>query len=34
MASVTLPDGQVMALSGEQDPKNVLRLLAAGAARD
>jgi phosphatidylglycerol lysyltransferase len=34
MASVTLPDGQVMALSGEQDPKNVLRLLAAGAAGD
>ena len=30
MAAVTLPDGMVMALAGDQDPKRVLRLLTAG----
>jgi len=34
MAAVTMPDGRVMALSGDQDPKRVLRLLADGAAGD
>ena len=34
MASVTLPDGRAMALSGDQDPQKVLRLLAAGGAGD
>ncbi|HEY8612098.1 MAG TPA: phosphatidylglycerol lysyltransferase domain-containing protein [Roseomonas sp.] len=34
MASVTMPNGLVMALSGDQDPKNVLRLLSTGAAGD
>jgi len=34
MASVTLPNGLVMALSGDQDPKKVLRLLSTGAAGD
>ncbi|WP_424139231.1 phosphatidylglycerol lysyltransferase domain-containing protein [Roseomonas chloroacetimidivorans] len=34
MASVSMPDGTVMALAGDQDPKRVLRLLAEGAAGD
>ncbi|MFC7738347.1 phosphatidylglycerol lysyltransferase domain-containing protein [Roseomonas sp. GCM10028921] len=34
MASVRLPNGVLMALSGEQDPQKVLRLLSAGAAGD
>ncbi|MCR0984764.1 phosphatidylglycerol lysyltransferase domain-containing protein [Roseomonas populi] len=34
MAPVTMPDGRVMVISGEQDPKKVLRLLAEGGAGD
>jgi phosphatidylglycerol lysyltransferase len=34
MATVTMPNGMVMALAGDQDPKAVLRLLATGAAGD
>ncbi|MFH5925979.1 phosphatidylglycerol lysyltransferase domain-containing protein [Roseomonas xinghualingensis] len=34
MAAVSMPDGMIMALSGDQDPQAVLRLLAAGAAAD
>ncbi|MBP0446640.1 lysylphosphatidylglycerol synthetase family protein [Roseomonas sp. SSH11] len=34
MAAVTMPNGTVMALSGDRDPQAVLRLLASGAAGD